>query len=338
MGCGRSWILAVTLIFVFLLSTLSVSAVEVIKREKPLEAPTGNIMSPMQGVFDFLMAWWLPLLIVGILFIGMMWFLNWWKTQKEKENIFLLDYVRTKALCKHQANKKRVDEKPFWIYLLAFGIFISVLLFVIALITDDISSFLLAIGIGMVSLIVSGLLKFSKLFAQYDIIQVAGSFGTKIIGYYTGDCITSDGFRNFLCWNRRKYVFWKNEFIIKVNLNKTCKIESFNQETKAREVVEYELPVDLIIEGEDAIIIKGEGLDVSGYYYYPIMRDLDTGDIVNMDLIAFAKSRDVAMLDTLYQQTEDFVRVQREAINLNPNVRYVARTQGQTVEAGSSQT
>ena len=164
MGCGRSWILAVTLIFVFLLSTLSVSAVEVIKREKPLEAPTGNIMSPMQGVFDFLMAWWLPLLIVGILFIGMMWFLNWWKTQKEKENIFLLDYVRTKALCKHQANKKRVDEKPFWIYLLAFGIFISVLLFVIALITDDISSFLLAIGIGMVSLIVSGLLKFSKLF------------------------------------------------------------------------------------------------------------------------------------------------------------------------------
>lgn len=336
MGCGRNWLLATTLITLLLFSTATVSAVEVIKREKPVEQPKG-ILSPMQGVFDFVSAWWIPLLIIGICFIFGMWLFKWWKTQKEKENIFLLDYVRTKALCKHQANRKRIDEKPFWMYVLAVGIFISVLLFVIALITDDVPSFLLAIGAGMASIIASGFLKFSKFFAQYDILQIAGSFGNKIVGFYMGECITSDGYRNFLCWNRRKYIFWKNEFIIKVNLNKTCKIESFNSETKLREVIEYQLPDDLIIEGEDAIIVKGEGVDVSGYYYYPIMRDEVTGDIVNMDLIAFAKSRDVAMLDTLYQQTEDFVRVQREAINLNPNVRYVARTQGQSVEAGTNQ-
>jgi len=333
MRLGRSRLLLALIITFLLVSTVSVSAVEVIKREKPVEPPKG-IMSPMQGVLDFVSAWWMPLLIGGGIFFILMYVLRWWKTQKEKANIFLLDYNRTKALCKHQANRKRINERAIWLYVLAVTIFVSVLLFVIALVTDDVPSFLLAIGAGIVGIFASAFLKLGKFFAQYDIVQVAGSFGTKIIGYYSGDCITSDGYRNFLCWNRRKFVFWKNEFIVKVNLNDDWKIETWNPQTEKREIRSFKLPNDLIIEGENAIILKGEGLDIAGYYYYPIMTDKN-GNIVNMDLIAFSRSRDVAMLDTLYQQTEDFVRVQREAINLNPNVRYITRTRGESVEAGS---
>lgn len=333
---GRYFIIIIILIFVASVLIQPVSAVEVIKREKPAEPPKG-IMSPMQGVLDFVSAWWMPLLIGGGIFFILMYVLRWWKSQREKANIFLLDYNRTRALCKHQANRKRINEKAIWFYVLAITIFLSVLLFVVALITDDVPSFLLAIGVGIAGIVASAFLKLAKFFAQFDIVQVAGSFGTKIIGYYLGECITSEGYRNFLCWNRRKFIFWKNEFIVKVNLNADWKIETWNPETKQREIRSFNLPTDLIIEGENAIILKGEGLDVAGYYYYPIMTDTD-GNIVNMDLIAFARSRDVAMLDTLYQQTEDFVRVQREAINLNPNVRYTVRTRGESVEAGGQGT
>jgi len=332
MRLGVSAKLLFVIFCIFLLLPLSVSAVEVIRREKQQQpAQSKGILSPMQAVLDFISAFWLPLLITGVIVFVLLYIIKWIKTQREKANVFLLDYNRTRALCRLHANKKRIKESKIWIYILAVGIFISVLLFVIALVTDDVPSFILALISGIGGLVVSGVFKFAGFFNRYDIVQIAGRFGNKIVGYYLGECITSDGFRNFLCWNRRKFLLWKNDFIIKVNLNKEWKIETRNPQTKQREVRTFTIPNDLIIEGEDAIIIKGEGLDVAGYYYYPILTD-QNGDIVNMDLFAFAKARDVAMLDTLYQQTEDFVRVQREAINLNPHVRYIGKTRGESVE------
>jgi len=299
-------------------------------------------MSPFEGIVSFIATWWLPLIIVAVVAIFLIWLFKWLKRQKEKRNIFLMDYNRTKNLCKHQANRKRIRYRSFWLYLLTGGIFFTVLMFVIAAVTDDIGAFFLAMIIFGISFIGSLLIRLGRFFAIYDVIQVAGRFGTKVIGYYLGECITSDGYKNILSWNSRKYIFWKNEFVVKVNLNKDWKIEQqvvdpANPNIKKREIISFVLPNDLLIEGEDSIIIKGEGLDIAGYYYYPVLKDQDGNNIVNMDLVAYARARDVAILDTLYQQTEDFVRVQREAINLNPNVRYVSKTKGESVESSSQQ-
>jgi hypothetical protein len=198
------------------------------------------------------------------------------------------------------------------------------------MVTDDVPAFMLAIGIFIFGLIISIFLKVTKFMSQHDLVQIIGRFGVRVVGAYLGECTTSDGYKNYLLFDSRKFLFWKNTFILKVNLNDKVKIESFNQQTKKRETKEYELPSDMITEGENVIAIKGEGVDVSGYFYYPLLTDKE-GNIVNMDLIAYAKSREVAMLDTLYQQTEDFAKVQREAININPNVRYVIKTKGESM-------
>jgi hypothetical protein len=317
-------------IFAMLIFIAPAYGVEVIQREQTPQQTNSQAFSPLQGVVDFIGAWWFWLLILAILFVGGMWLLKWLNTQREKDNIFLRDYNRTRKLCNLQRNKKRIKERSFWLYVLVATIFISVLLFVIALVLDDVPSFMLAIGIFIFGFAVSIVFKITKLFAQYDVVEIIGKFGVKVVGYYLGECTTSDGYKNYLLWDSRKFLFWKNTFILKVNRNKELKIETYDNDTKKRIIKTYTLPTDLIIEGESVIAIKGEGVDQAGYFYYPILTDKE-GNIVNMDMIAYARAREVALLDTLYQQTEDFAKVQREAINLNPQVRYFVKTKGESM-------
>jgi hypothetical protein len=329
MRVGQSLATVVTFVLLFY-AIRPAYAVEVIQREKPAPVATGGIMSPLKNVVDFLGAWWLPILIIACVAFVLIWLFKWLQTKKEKENIFLRDYNRTLVLCHMGMNPKRIRPRAFWLYILVVSIFASVLLFVIATVLDDVSSFQLAIWIFIAGLVLSLVMKFSGFFAQHDIVQIIGGFGVKVVGYYLGECVTSDGYKNYLLWNARKYFFWKNKFILKVNMNDTVRIETVDEKTRKRTVVEHKIPKDLILEGDSVIAIKGEGVDKAGYFYYPLITD-EKGNIVNMDLIAYARAKDVAMLDTLYQQTEDFSKVQRQAINMNPNVRYIMRTKGDTI-------
>ena len=321
--------IALMMLVVFLCSFPSVHAVEVIQRTEPQQSQ--GIFSPVNNILGFLYANWIWFLVLGIVAVVVIFLLRFMGSVKEKQDVFLRYFKEVKRLCKLQANKKRVRERAFWFFGLVATIFLSVLLLVIAFVTDDISSFMLAISIFAIGFSVSLVLKLTKLFAYHDIIQIIGMFGAKIIGYYSGECITGDGYKNFLVWNGRKWLFWKNDFIVRVNLNDKIRIETRSSENK-REIREYELPKDLLIEGENVIAIKGEGVDKANYFYYPLLVDRN-GNIINMDLIAYARAREVAILDTLYQQTEDFARVQREAININPYLRWRVKSQGESVQS-----
>jgi len=322
---------SVTFITLLLLTT-SVMAVETIQRKQPTDQAAGNF-GILDGLMQFIAAYWIVLLaLAGGVFI-LMFLMKWWKTVRERDNVFLRDYNRTVQLCKLQSNPKRIKERAIWMYLLVVSVFVSVMLFVIAVVLDDISAFMFAIGIFIVGMSASAILKLGKFFAYHDIVQIIGQFGAKIIGYYQGECITSDGYKNFLLFSGRKYVFWKNIFVVKVNMNENLRIETRDDKSGERKIKEYNLPKDLLIEGENVIAIKGEGLDKAGYFFYPLIAD-EKGNIVNMDLIAYTRSRDVALLDTLYQQTEDFANVQRQAINMNPNIRYRLKSGGESVGTG----
>jgi hypothetical protein len=324
------------LLSALLLSFLPVSAVEVIQRTQPVTAQPGaapeGIMAPLEGIIVVLSTWWLPLVIVAGIVILLIFLWKWWKTAKEKDNIFLRDYNRTLKLCIMSANRKRVHKRSFWIIILAIGTFLSVLLLIIALVTDNVMTFQFSSSVFSAALVGSLLLKFSGFLAQHDVVQIIGRFGVKAVGFYLGECITSDGYKNFLLFDSRKYVFWKNKFILKVNVNEFVKIETHEGvgDDRKRVVRTIKLPKDLLIEGDSVIAIKGEGIDKAGYFYYPLIAD-EQGNIINMDIIAYTRSKDVALLDTMYQQVEDFSKVQRQAINMNPNVRYIMRTRGDTI-------
>lgn len=306
-------------------------AVEVISRTQT-PASTGNF-GMLNDMMAFMGANWIWFVVIAGIAIVVIFIWKWLNSVKEKNNIFLRYFKEVVRLCGLQRNRKRVRERLFWIIPFGVGSFLGTLMLVIALVTDDVTAFTLSSSIFIVGIVTGVVLKFGHFFAHHDILQVIGQFGVKSVGWYEGECITADGYKNFLISNGRKWLFWKNKFVLRVNLNEKHIIETRDEKGK-RELREYLIPKDNIIEGSDVIVIKGEGFDKANYFYYPLVSDKD-GNIVNMDLIAFARAREVAMLDTLYQQTEDFARVQREAININPHVRYSLKTKGESVGGGS---
>lgn len=330
---GRTVNLFVLTIIIVSLLASTANAAEVIQRKPADQTSSPSADASQATAFERLFItvneWGVPLIVIGVLITIVMVVLKWWGGVKERDNVFLRDYNRTVQLCRMGANPKRIKPRSFWIYDLSISTFVSVTLIVVALVLDDAGAFQLGSLIFTVGLVSSFILKLSNLFTQYDPVMIVGSFGIKAIGSYLGECVTSDGYRNFLLWDSRKYIFWKNVFVVKVNLNDKFRIETVGKDNK-RTIEEISLPKDLIVEGDSAIAVKGEGLDKAGYFFYPLVRD-EAGNIICMDLVAYARSKDVAMLDTLYQQTEDFSKVQRQAINMNPFVRFSQKTRGDTI-------
>jgi len=320
-------------VLAFLFLSTSAGAVEVIQRTQT-PASTGNF-GMINDMMAFMGANWIWFVVLAGIAIVVIFIWRWLNGVKEKNNIFLRYFKEVVRLCGLQRNRKRVRERLFWVIIFGVGAFIGTLMLVIALVTDDVSAFTLSSSIFTVAVVGSAVLKFGHFFAHHDIIQIIGKFGVKSVGWYEGECITADGYKNFLISNGRKWLLWKNKFVLRVNLNEKHIIETRNDQGK-RELREYIIPKDNLIEGSDVIVVKGEGFDKANYFYYPLVSD-EHGNIVNMDLIAFARAREVAMLDTLYQQTEDFARVQREAININPHVRYSLKTRGESVGGGGTE-
>jgi hypothetical protein len=90
------------------------------------------------------------------------------------------------------------------------------------------------------------------------------------------------------------------------------------------------LPSVNIVKGNGAIILHCYGLQMKKYFTYPILINND-GTIIQDEAINFTRERDSVLTDTLYLQTIDFANVMREAINLNPSLRYVMKSDGKTL-------
>ena len=93
---------------------------------------------------------------------------------------------------------------------------------------------------------------------------------------------------------------------------------------------EIKLPVPYITRGSDSIIVHCLGLQLKKYYTYPILIGSE-GTIIQDEAVNFTRERDSILNDTLYQQTIDFSNAMREAVNMNPSLRYVIKTEGKTL-------
>jgi hypothetical protein len=157
------------------------------------------------------------------------------------------------------------------------------------------------------------------------------------LGRYIGECFTNDGFRNILLFKFKKwYLFWiplfldffdivKDDFIVRCNMNKVYKYRWKDPESGKEEIKEVILSHDIVYKDGDKLIIRGFGMERVRYFFYPVLRDTQ-GNIVDKKLEIFARERDSALIDVLYNQTEDFANVSRQIIQLNPAVRFHQKT------------
>jgi len=157
------------------------------------------------------------------------------------------------------------------------------------------------------------------------------------VGNYMGECITQDGYKNIMFWKGKKwFAFWiparldfmdlvKEIFIIKCNMNKEYISRVWNDEQKKMVEQREEIATDLASVDGDKLLIKGLGIERVKYFLYPVLRDRE-GNIADKKIEIFDRQKTPALIETMYNQVEDFANVARELINLNPLVRFKHKT------------
>jgi hypothetical protein len=117
----------------------------------------------------------------------------------------------------------------------------------------------------------------------------------------------------------------KEIFIIKCNMNKEY-ISRVWDDTQKRMIEQKEaIATDLESVDGDKLLIKGLGIERVKYFLYPVLRD-NLGNIADKKIEIFDRQKTPALIETMYNQVEDFANVARELINLNPLVRFKHKT------------
>ena len=175
------------------------------------------------------------------------------------------------------------------------------------------------------------------------------SIHSKVVGWYKGHFISRDGNITIMFNFRRKWlVFPKNDLLI-INSKKEIIIPRKEvQEGKIKEIKIIHdtliLPQNIATFNPDEVIINAYGIDMDyrTEFFIPVLKDKE-GNVINMPLPTYESMKQVAIEGYLYDQTDDFVKVAKKSIDLNPLIRGVNKvsdssssieTQPQQMRAG----
>lgn len=175
---------------------------------------------------------------------------------------------------------------------------------------------------------VRGFFRFSKS-NPIKLYNVAGTrINTRTIGYYRGHYTSRDGNIIIMFAFRRKWwVFPKNDLLI-INSKDTIKIpkkvvkQVGNRMESITEYEEVKIPKNIVSFNEGEIIINAHSIDMDyrTEFFIPVLKDTE-GNVINMSLPTYESMKQVAIEGYLYDQTDDFVKVAKKSIDLNPTIR-----------------
>ena len=157
------------------------------------------------------------------------------------------------------------------------------------------------------------------------------------IGYYKGDYITHEG--NFiLSMNIIGYKFWwffpTTEVLIIPNRKEVI---TKNPDSNKVETIILPLAKDVLQFNENEVLIFAESISNTGMFFVPVMKSKD-GKVIDLTLPTYNSLKNVVLGDYLYLQTDEFGKLSKLSMNINPYIRgamKVADT-SQSVEIPSS--
>lgn len=298
----------------------------------PTTVPPTETVSPfgfLAQSFAWMLQNWIYVGVALLLAIGAYAVYRIWIKQKEEDDVFLVDYKRTKDMCKLQKNGKRVRSSPIPIFIFGFFFFIGIGMLIIGVLMNWGNFLSWSYGVFGIGVLISGIISWLGIFKTRDRIYLTSGKTSKFIGFYAGECIT-ENMKNYLI--EKGMGPSKTDFVVRTSLDKTLTVKIPNEVNgkKSKDQVKtmsIAIPDDAVIEGEDSILIKGLGLQQFRYFLYPILED-ESGNPISMKFIATALEKDIALVDTLYNQTSDFANVMREQVNMNPTVRFRTKVGG----------
>jgi hypothetical protein len=96
-------------------------------------------------------------------------------------------------------------------------------------------------------------------------------------------------------------------------------------------------PSDIIRFNENEILIFAESLSNTGMFLIPVLKDKD-GEIIDLSMPVFDSLKKVVLGEYLYEQTDEFSKLSKKTLEINPYIRAITKTQdtSQSVELPSS--
>lgn len=91
---------------------------------------------------------------------------------------------------------------------------------------------------------------------------------------------------------------------------------TINNLPKARDIIQF---------NDNEILIYAESLSNVGQFYVPVLKTKD-GKIIDLSMPTFQTLKEVVLSEFLYQQTDEFSKLAKKSMDINPNLRYQMKT------------
>lgn len=269
------------LLFVFIFLILNTVILAATQTIKVIEKPTEQTAS--KSIWDYFRGWWVWAILIVIILALLTWLILWiLKKLKEASDIWYKIKQDKKKMCKLHRDKHRV--RAFF--------------------------------------------RTTKN-CPIKIIYTNDNFiHTKVLGYYKGHYFSRDGNLTILFNFRKLWLVLPKNDLLFINLKKDMiitrkEVKEINGK-KITEVIneKFDLPQNIVSFNHDEIIVNAAGIDIDyrTEVFVPVMKDKN-GNLINMAVPLYESLKTIAIEGYLYDSLDDFVRVTKKSIELNPLIR-----------------
>jgi hypothetical protein len=270
-----------------------------------------------------------------------------WKWNKERnDTIFERISRETEEMCLSQANPKRKQTNNLIMYGIVgitatiSGIMSIIIFGFMGLFSAPLFAFTVILFGGIINRTLHPFMKSDNVYLRYR--DENGIMQEKWIGNYLGEYYSSDSYLNLLIMKGRRKLIFRNKLLVRIPQNTKAFFDTVkkleDEPTKNGDISKKELEQsrsfikDILQFNENSIIINyAKSLEKFQYFFFPVFVD-DRGEIINNGLRYYQSVKDKAMLEVLYEQTDEYAKAQVRSIRINPNVQYKQATGDEVIE------
>lgn len=162
-------------------------------------------------------------------------------------------------------------------------------------------------------------------------IRIVKRVGEKLeisspIAYHRGDYLTHEG--NYiismnLVGNKKWFFFPITDLLIIPN---TTEVKVMKKGGGVETIEGLPQADDIIQFTETEIFLFIESISNTGMFYIPVMKATD-GKVIDLSLPTYTSLKRVILSDYLYEQTDEFSKLAKKSMDINPNIRAIIKTQ-----------
>ena len=154
-------------------------------------------------------------------------------------------------------------------------------------------------------------------------------FVTEPIAYYRGDYVSHEGnvvISMNMRYNKKWFILPITDLLIIPNREKIDIIQKDAKTNKSIKIEIDNLPraKDIVQFNEDEVLIYADSFSNIGAdgneFYVPVLKAED-GKIIDLSMPIFQGLKEVVLGDYLFEQTDDFSKLAKKSMDINPNIR-----------------